>query len=75
MIETNNITPARQAMLELIKKNNRINSSNSSNNSSDSDNEKSKKKRPVVDKSNQPKFKRELDEKRRSAYIVRLGGK
>ena len=57
-------------------KNNRINSSNSSNNSSDSENnEKSKKKKPVFDKCNQPQFKKELDQKRRSAYIVRLGGK
>ena len=60
MTENNTITPARQAMLELIKnkRNNRTNSSSNSNNSSDSDNEKSKKKKPVFDKCNQPQFKR-----------------
>ena len=52
--------------------------SNSSSNSSGGDNDRSKKKKKKkskFDTPNQHDFKKELDQKRRSAYIVRLGGK
>ena len=91
MTQTTTISPARQAILELIKSNRsnhsstRSNhsstssnhsstSSNSSSNSNDGDRSKRKKK-ATFDRPNQRDFKKELDQKRRSAYIVKLGGR
>ena len=77
MAQTNTITPARKAMLELIKnnRNNRNISCIINSNNSGGDNDRLKKKKPMFDIPNQHEFNKELDQKRRSAYIVRLGGK
>ena len=78
MTQTATITPARKAMLELIKskQQSRSTSSNSSS-SNDSEEETNKKKQKKLQPNqyNIQYIKKELDEKRRSAYIVRLGGK
>ena len=76
MTPATTITPARQAMLELIKSKQQSRSTSSSSSSSnDSDDPKPKKQKKKFDRPYQPAIKKELDEKRRSAYIVRLGGK
>ena len=76
MTPATTITPARQAMLELIKSKQQSRSTSSnSNSSSDSDETNKKNKKKKFDRPYQPAIKKELDEKRRSAYIVRLGGK
>ncbi len=82
MTQTKPISPARQAMLDLIKfkRESRSKSSSSSSSSSSNDSDKNhqtnnqkKKAKPL--KYNEPVFKKELDHYRRQAYIVRLGGK
>jgi len=82
MTQTKPISPARQAMLNLIKLNresrSKSSSSSSSSSSNDSDNnhqtnKQKKNNKPL--KYNEPVFKKELDQYRRQAYTVRLGGK
>ena len=78
MTQTATITPARKAMLELIKskkQSSSTSSSSSSSNGSDEETKKNKKKKLQPNQYNKQYIKKELDEKRRSAYIVRLGGK
>jgi len=91
MTQTTTISPARQAILELIKSNRSNHSSTRSNHSSTSSNHSStssnsssnsndgnrsnRKKKATFDRPNQRDFKKELDQKRRSAYIVKLGGR
>ena len=92
MAQTTTISPARQAILELIKSNRSNRNSTCSNHSSTSSNHSStssnhsssnsndgdrskRKKKATFDRPNQRDFKKELDQKRRSAYIVKLGGR
>ena len=80
MTQTATISPARKAMLELIKSKKQSSSTSSSSSTSNgSDDEtnknKNKKKKLQPNHYNKQYIKKELDEKRRSAYIVRLGGK
>ena len=71
MTQTKTITPARQAMLDLINSKKQARTSSSDNDTQ----KKKKKKKHQIDKPNQLNAKKELDQKRRTAYIVRLGGK
>ena len=66
------ITPARQAMLELIKSNSDHTENKSSSTDSKSDDEpsKNKKNKNNIDRPNEHGFKRELDQMRRSAYMI-----
>jgi len=62
-------------MLEFIKSTSDSTKNKSSSTDSKSDDEPSKKKeqRNYIDRPNEYGFKRELDQMRRSAHIVRLG--
>ena len=78
MTQTSTITPARQAMLEKIKiKAINVDATNKSTNQHQSNQKKKKKQRndEFVKRNNQRDLKKQVDQKRRSAYIIRLAGR
>ena len=78
MTQTSTITPARQAMLEKIKlKAINADVTNKSTSQQQSNQKKKKKKRndEFVNRNQQHDLKKQVDQKRRSAYMIRLAGR
>ena len=75
MTDPNTITEARKAMLELIKSKQKDQSKQKEQSKQKDQSKKKKKHTANVERPNQATFKNELDQKRRSAYMIKLGGK
>ena len=77
MTQTSTSTPARQAMLEKIKiKAINVGATNKSASQQQSTQKKKKKKiNKQFDDRNRQDLKKQVDQKRRSAYIIRLAGR
>lgn len=75
MADPNTITEARKAMLQLIKSKQEEQSNHKDQSKKNNQSKKKKNHTTQFEPANRSIFKNDLDQKRRSAYMIRLGGK